>query len=127
MKWDDDHVDQIIGTLLRAGVILAASVVFMGGVWFLLREGGSIPNYRQFRGEPERLRSVTMIVRTAFEGRPRSLIQFGLLLLIATPVVRVAFSVFAFAAQRDRLYIAITLLVLAVLLSSLFGITSPPH
>jgi len=49
------------------------------------------------------------------------LIQLGLLLLIATPVARVAFSVVAFAMQRDRLYVAVALIVLAVLMYSLMG------
>ena len=47
------------------------------------------------------------------------MIQFGLLLSIATPVARVAFSVVAFALQRDWLYIVVTLIVLAVLTYSL--------
>jgi len=47
------------------------------------------------------------------------IIQLGLLLLIATPVARVAFSVVAFAAERDWLYVAITLIVLAILIYSL--------
>jgi uncharacterized membrane protein len=124
MPWDDDRVDHIIGTLLRSGVILAASVVFAGGVWYLAKFGWSVPDYRVFRGQPAQLRSVTGIVGGAFQGRPASLIQLGLLLLIATPIARVAFSAFAFAVQRDRLYVAITLVVLAVLFSSLFGFTA---
>ena len=102
-------------------------MVFAGGVWYLARYGWTQPDYRRFRGEPAHLRSVAAILRTAFQGRPRSLIQLGLVLLIATPVARVAFSVFAFAVQRDRLYVAITLVVLAVLLGSLLGITSAPR
>jgi uncharacterized membrane protein len=47
--------------------------------------------------------------------------QLGLLLLIATPVARVAFSVFAFALQRDRLYVVVTLAVLGVLAFSMTG------
>jgi uncharacterized membrane protein len=49
------------------------------------------------------------------------LIQLGLLLLIATPVARVAFSVAVFAMQRDRLYVVVALIVLAVLMYSLTG------
>ena len=49
------------------------------------------------------------------------MIQLGLLILIATPVARVAFSAFGFAVERDYLYVGITLFVLAVLLYSLFG------
>jgi uncharacterized membrane protein len=44
-----------------------------------------------------------------------------LLLLILTPVARVAFSVAAFALERDWTYVAITLIVLAVLIYSLAG------
>ena len=43
----------------------------------------------------------------------------GLLLLIATPVARVAFSVAAFAEQRDRLYVVVTSIVLLLLIYSL--------
>lgn len=124
MEWNDDRVDQTLGTLLRAGVLLAASVVFAGGVWFLARYGWSAPDYRNFRGEPADLRSVGGILGNAVRGRPTNLIQLGLLLLIATPIARVAFSVFAFAARRDRMYVSITLVVLAVLFSSLFGWTA---
>jgi uncharacterized membrane protein len=59
------------------------------------------------------------IVRDALTLRGRGIIQLGLLLLIATPVARVAFSVAAFAFQRDRLYVVVTLVVLAILLYSL--------
>jgi uncharacterized membrane protein len=55
------------------------------------------------------------------EGRGRALIQLGLLLLIATPVCRVAFSIFAFARQRDWLYVLFPVLVLAGLLLGLFS------
>jgi len=127
MPWNDDRVDQTIGVLLRVGVLLAASVVLAGGVWYLAQSGRSIADYHSFHGESANLRSVTGILGSAFRGGPSSLIQLGLLLLIATPVVRVGFSVFAFAAQRDRLYVFITLVVLAVLFSSLFGITAAPR
>ncbi|MFB2894857.1 DUF1634 domain-containing protein [Aerosakkonemataceae cyanobacterium BLCC-F50] len=59
----------------------------------------------------------------ALSFRRRGLIQFGLLILIATPILRVAFSAIAFAKQGDRTYLIITLLVLAILLYSLFNPT----
>jgi uncharacterized membrane protein len=59
------------------------------------------------------------ILREAFHGRGRGIIQLGLLLLIATPVARVAFSVVGFALERDRIYVGVTLIVLAVLMYSL--------
>jgi len=127
MEFNDDRVDQTLGALLRAGVILAASVVLAGGIWYLAHSGWSVPDYHSFRGEPADLRSVSGIIAGVFRGVRRSLIQLGLLLLIATPIARVGFSVFAFGVQRDRLYVGITLIVLAVLISSLLGLTGAPR
>jgi len=120
-QWTDQQVDELIGNLLRVGVTLAAAVVLLGGTLYLFRHGLAAPHYQVFVGEPAGLRSVSGIVRDALALRGRGLIQLGLLLLIATPVARVAFSVVAFAMQRDRLYVAVALIVLAVLMYSLMG------
>ena len=117
--WTDERVERMIGALLRWGVILAAAVVMAGGAMYLVRHGSTIPDYRVFRGEPSDLRNVSGIITDAVSWHRRGLIQFGLLLLIAVPVARVAFSVVAFALQRDRTYVVVTLIVLAVLLYSL--------
>ena len=117
--WSDDRVQWVIGTLLRWGVILAAATVLVGGVMYFGSCGSTIPDYKVFRGVPPELRVVTGIVREAVSLNPLGVIQFGLLLLIATPVARVAFSVAAFALQRDRTYVAVTLFVLAVVLVGL--------
>jgi uncharacterized membrane protein len=119
--WSDEQVEQFLGTLLRTGVLLAGTVVLIGGILYLIRHGGAIPDYRVFRGEPDDLRSVEGIVRNSFLFSSRGLIQLGLLLLIATPLLRVIFSVGAFALQRDLTYVLITLIVLGILLYSLSG------
>lgn len=118
--WTDERVERVIGALLRWGVILAAAVILAGGAMYLVRHGSTIPDYRVFRGEPSDLRNVSGIVKGAVSWHSRGLIQLGLLLLIAVPVARVAFSVVAFALQRDRTYVVVTLIVLAVLL---YGMT----
>ena len=117
----DQQVDQSLGNLLRAGVVLAAVTVLGGGVLYLARHGTEPTDYRVFQGEPADLCSPIGIVADALALQGRGLIQLGLLLLIATPVARVAFSVFAFARQRDAIYVAATLTVLALLLYSLFS------
>ena len=101
--------------------MLAALVVIAGGILYLIHYGAAPPNYHFFRGEPADLRSVSGIVFDALSFRSRGIIQLGLLLLIATPVARVIFSVVAFALQRDRTYVIVTLVVLTVLLYSLFS------
>jgi uncharacterized membrane protein len=109
----------LIGAMLRGGVILAAVVVLAGGCLYLAKFGGVPPDYRIFRGEPSDLRFARAIAADAAGRHARGLIQFGLLILIATPVARVAFSVIAYISERDWLYTAITLLVLGILLYSL--------
>jgi len=93
----------------------------VGGVLYLFRYGVAFPDYAVFRGEPAGLRSVSGIITDALSFRIHSVIQLGLLLLIATPVARVAFCLLAFALQRDRTYVIVTLIVFAVLMCSLIG------
>jgi len=120
-QWSDQDVEEWIGNLLRAGVTLAAAVVLFGACVYLARHGHEVPQYHVFVGAPTDLRSISGIIKDALAFKSRGLIQLGLLLLIATPVVRVAFSVVAFAMERDRLYVVVTLIVLAVLTYSLAG------
>jgi uncharacterized membrane protein len=108
-----------IGMLLRGGVVLAAAVVLVGGVLYLAQFGEVRPDYRVFHGEPSDLRFLGAIATDARSRHARGLIQMGLLILIATPVARVALSVIAYISERDWLYTAITLLVLGILLYSL--------
>ncbi len=119
--WNDLRIEIIIGALLRTGVILAAAGVMLGGAVYLAHHGREVTDFSSFHGEPEALRSVTGIVQGALHMSGRAIIQFGLLILIATPVARVAFSAVAFAIERDYLYVWITLFVMGVLLYSLFG------
>ncbi|MGB8988045.1 MAG: DUF1634 domain-containing protein [Candidatus Sulfotelmatobacter sp.] len=119
--WTDQRMELLIGQLLRAGVLLSAAVVLLGGGVYLVRHGHSRPDYRVFRGEPADLRSVGGIVRQALALRGEGIIQLGLLLLIATPVARVAFSIFGFAEEHDRMYVVVTVIVLLVLIYSLMG------
>ena len=119
--WNDQRIEVIIGGLLRTGVMLAATVVLLGAVIYLVRHGGEIPNYTVFHREPDNLTSATAILHGALGMSGRAIIQLGLLLLIATPVARVLFSAIAFALERDYLYVCITLIVLGILLYSLFG------
>jgi uncharacterized membrane protein len=120
-KWTDQRVEVIVGNLLRTGVLLSGAVVLCGAIIYLARHGLSPADYHVFRGEPTDLRSIGGIIRNAAGWHGRGIIQLGLLLLIATPVARVAFAVYGFAAERDRMYVAFTLIVLAVLLYSLIG------
>lgn len=116
------QVEQFIGNLLRLGVLFAISVVLVGGVLYLIRYGTSPANYQFFRGEPTDFSSLERVGTAVLSGDPRGIIQFGLLLLIATPIARVIFSLFTFVRQRDLTYIIVTLIVLTELIYSLVGV-----
>jgi uncharacterized membrane protein len=119
--WTDQRIENVLGTLLRAGVLLSALVVSIGGAIYLVRRGHSPVDFRVFRGEPADLRDVRGIIGDTVALHGRGIIQLGLLLLIATPVARVAFSIFGFAQERDRMYVVFTVIVFAILLWSLLG------
>jgi uncharacterized membrane protein len=119
--WTDRKVEDLIGNLLRAGVVLSALIVFVGAVVYLARHGGELADYRVFHGEPNQLRTIPGVLREALAFQGRGIIQLGLLLLIATPVARVVLSIAGFAAERDRMYVGFATIVLVILIYSLFG------
>jgi uncharacterized membrane protein len=118
-RWTDVDVERVMARLLRTGVLLASLVVFVGCVLYLGQYGRLPAHLHAFRGEPVELRSLHAVVRDALALDSRGIIQLGLLLLVATPVARVAFSLYVFARQHDRLYVGVTLIVLVLLTYSL--------
>ncbi len=120
-KVTDITIEHMVAALLRAGVIISGSVVAAGGIYFLVRHGGEATDYHVFKVQSADVRLVPEIVRGAMAGNAASIIQAGTLLLIATPIARVAVSLVGFALEHDRGYVVITMIVLAVLLYSLIS------
>ena len=120
-KWTDARVEGIIGTLLQGGVITSGLVVLAGGILYALRFAHAPIEYRNFVAGQESLRGFRGVGRDALHGDARAIIECGLLLLIATPVARVLFSIFAFELEGDRLYVLLTVIVFLILIYSLFG------
>jgi uncharacterized membrane protein len=115
----DLKMEVAISQMLRAGVSLAAMVVFIGGCLYLMQAHGVATDYRHFHGvasPPDRIPPLL----TGGHPDSRSIIRLGILLLVATPIMRVAYCVYGFAAQKDKIYILISSIVLAVLLYSFF-------
>jgi len=115
------EVEQAVGALLRWGVLTAAAITAIGGTLLLLTHGGDLVTLGIFHGEPAGLSTLGGIFRGALTGDGASIVQLGVVVLIATPVLRVAFTLVAFVYQRDRLYTLITALVLGILLFSFLG------
>ena len=120
--WADKDVEQLVGQMLIIGVITASVVVLSGGMLYLNQHGaGAVPNYKAFIGEEAGYTTFSGIFKGAFNFSTTEIIQLGVLVLIATPILRVACSLFAFILERDKLYIMITLIVLSIILFSIFG------
>jgi uncharacterized membrane protein len=119
--WTDQRLEAIISVLLRTGVTISAAVVLLGGTCFLSRHGQEQPDYRVFHGTAGIYRSFTGVIHASGPSNCPAVIQLGLLLLILTPVARVAFSLVGFALERDGTYVALTFMVLAILIYSLTG------
>ncbi|HVX39923.1 MAG TPA: DUF1634 domain-containing protein [Gemmatimonadaceae bacterium] len=115
-RWSDQEIDQVIGRLLQIGVLLAAVVVLVGGVLLLKQHGGTSVSFATFRGEPDTLSSLMGVWRGVLALNSRAIVQFGLLLLIATPIARVALTLGAFVILRDKTYVVVTTIVLVLLL-----------
>lgn len=111
----------VISKLLRVGVLTAATITFIGGILFFIQHPGTIFAYDTFNSDSAWLRHPVIIVREAFAFKSRAVIQFGILILIATPVLRVILSLVGFTIEKDWVFVVITGIVAIVLLFSLLG------
>jgi uncharacterized membrane protein len=118
--WNDERMRNIMGMVLRVGVISSAILVIFGGILFFIEHPTETFNYAVFKGEPARLRHFNTIFSETLELRSRAIIQLGLILLIATPISRVLFSLLGFMLEKDWVYVIITFIVLSILFYSLF-------
>jgi uncharacterized membrane protein len=109
------QAELIISQVLRGGVLLSAGIILAGAILFYLR-------YFSVVGSPERAtafpHTLAAVGQGLVQGDPLAIIALGLLLLLATPVVRVAVSIVAFGLERDWRYVVITSIVLLILLTS---------
>lgn len=122
MKLDDQRLDRIVGVVLRTGVILAATLVLIGGI-ALLAGHRVASQHRKFQGVPTQLASIGGVLHGAMTLNPLYIIQLGLLVLIATPVVRVITCAAGFSLERDWTYAIVSLIVLALLIAGIgFGL-----
>lgn len=114
----DKSIESMLGNLLRTGVITAGIVVVIGAVVFLVRHGSEIPSYHIFKPDTFNFSDFRNLFHGIITFRSVSIMELGILLLIATPVLRVIFSIFAFAYEKDYMYVVFTIIVLLILVFS---------
>jgi len=119
--WLDKDIQKVIGNILRYGVLCSATCVIAGGILFLMSHASQTPEYKHFAGARPELRSLSGILNGVRHLEGDAIIQLGAAILIATPVTRVFFSIFAFALEKDYLYVFITILVLGIIMFSMMS------
>lgn len=120
-KISDYDIESVMGSLLITGVIISGTLILIGGIFYLSQLGFTKPDFNKFSGEPSDLRSVKQILKGVIHLDSLALIQTGILLLIATPICRVIFSVIGFLFEKDYLYVIISLIVLVIIAYSILS------
>ncbi len=106
-------LNKIVSYSLRVGVAAGAALSLVGLTLWAFQGLGTV--------EPVSGSMVLAVVLSVFQGSVVGIVYLGVFVLIATPVFRVLISVLFFSAQKDRKFVAITLLVLGMLI---FGLAS---
>ncbi|WP_421946188.1 DUF1634 domain-containing protein [Pedobacter sp.] len=117
----EKDIQVLLGTLLRAGVIISMSIVLVGGVIFLIHNNGAITDYKVFTPELSKFSSITEIFAGLLTMQGDAIVQFGVLMLIFTPIARIIFAIFSFSLEKDYLYVLIGFIILAIIAISLSG------
>ena len=117
----EKKLEDLLSNLLMYGVLIASFVVLSGGILYLINHGSDIAEYQVFIGTQSQFHSPTGVVNAALAGSSQGIIQLGLLILIAVPILRVLISLLTFLLQGEFIYVIITSLVLASLTYSIVG------
>lgn len=118
-----ERVELWLSRLLRGGVLVSLALVVLGTAITYVRHGREMftaqPSFEAWRAQQIPVHTLAEVVAAVGAGRGRGVVALGLLCLIATPIIRVALSIFIFRAQHDRRFATLTAMVLALLLLSL--------
>lgn len=112
-------MELFIGKMLRVGVFTACGIALFGGLLYVMQNMGHRVDYADFSSSMA-VHNLSDIFSGLISFDPIAIIDLGLVILLATPVLRVVFSVVAFLLEKDYLYVVITLLVLFIILLNLF-------
>lgn len=124
--WAERDMELLIGKLLRYGVMLACGITLFGGVIYLFQNYGTTmehykptPDEMPFPGVEHYLRELSTIIPRVLSFDGAAIIQLGVCVLIATPILRVGISVVGFLIEKDYMYVVITLIVLLIIIANM--------
>lgn len=117
----DKDIRSLIGNLLRVGVYISMGIVILGGLLYLSDHATEKIDYAAFNVNKVSLKTVGAIFTNVLSFNGAAVVQFGLLMLIFTPIARVVLAIISFFIEKDYLYVLIGLAVLAIITVSLSG------
>ncbi|WP_343531413.1 DUF1634 domain-containing protein [Pedobacter sp.] len=117
----DKDIQTLVGNLLRTGVYISMGIVILGGIIYLFDHGREKIDYAVFDINKVSLKTVAAIFEEVVTFKGVAIVQFGLLMLIFTPIARVIMAVVSFFIEKDYLYVLIGLIVLSIIMISLSG------
>ncbi|RAJ79011.1 putative membrane protein [Chitinophaga dinghuensis] len=118
----DKDLQYIIGNLLRWGVWTSLAIAFIGGVIYLSSHGLETVHHPKFVEQDHHMPGILQEVFQGISaGKGTAFMMLGVMLLFATPIMRVIFSLIGFILEKDRLYVVITLIVLMIIFVSVHG------
>ena len=123
-KIKDTDIELAISKVLRYGVYIAMFFAIIGGSVYIYRHGKE-PVGNQYAHYVEKdddfFDYVHKMFVGIFDGKGREIITLGIIVLLVTPTVRIVFSLFGYALEKDKMYMVITLIVLAIIAISVMG------
>jgi len=108
---EQHDLDRIVHQLLIVGLVISITLMLLG-MGLALARGEGMPTTATSPGET---------LRQARAGQSAGIMTLGLLVLIATPILRVIGSIVTFVYERDWLYVVITTVVLLIVVASLLS------
>jgi uncharacterized membrane protein len=118
---NDKDIQRYLGLLLRGGVLLSMAVVLIGGIVYLNDHQDVVVNYKDFSPSFTPFTQISTIIKGLLSFKGDAIVQFGILLLIFTPIARILFAIISFLFEKDYLYVCIGLIILAIISISLSG------
>jgi uncharacterized membrane protein len=107
------------GRIVQAIVFIAAIITGAGGIAYLVSSGNHIHSYSKFNEIAPFLKSINGIIKCALSFNSEAVMQLGVLVLIAIPLIRVIVFLISFIKERDWIYVAVSAIVMGVLLYSI--------
>ena len=114
-------IETAVSRILRAGVFAALAAALAGGIIHFVGHPGDQVSFATFEGVDASLTAPGAILAQAVRADGLALMQLAVLILIATPIIRVLASLVTFALLRERFFVVVTLLVLGMLTLGLSG------